>query len=205
MKHGPQTAGKRRSEAGAHAVGALFHCWSRTKLAIGELAQVCLDGSTPSICYANTAKLGRTVEDAGPYKPSPVGEGGRRSLTDEVSRREIHCRSRTKLAIGELAQVCLDGSTPSICCANTAKLGRTVEDAGSYKPSPAEYVLASRAPKRMRRADLCAIPFVGRGYYSSTTSWSPFPHKGRLLSLLLSTTDGKNKSFFKNYRNRSVR
>ena len=42
-------------------------CWSRTKLAIGELAQVCLDGSTPSICCANIAKLGRTAEDVGPY------------------------------------------------------------------------------------------------------------------------------------------
>ena len=56
----------------------LFRRWSRTKLAIGELAQVCLDGSTPSICYANTAKLGRTVEDAGPYglvRFSIVGRG----------------------------------------------------------------------------------------------------------------------------------
>jgi hypothetical protein len=43
-----------------------FRRRSRTKLAIGELAQVCLDGSTPSICYANTAKLGRAVEGAFP-------------------------------------------------------------------------------------------------------------------------------------------
>jgi len=61
-------------------VCAFFRRWSRTKLAIGELAQVCLDGSTPSICYANTAKLGRTVEDAGPYgsvRRSVVGRGSR--------------------------------------------------------------------------------------------------------------------------------
>ena len=61
-------------------VGAFFRRWSRTKLAIGELAQVCLDGSTPSICYANTAKLGRAVEGASPYgfaRCSVVGRGSR--------------------------------------------------------------------------------------------------------------------------------
>ena len=95
-----------RNTAGVNprpTVGALFRRWSRTKLAEGELAQVCLDGSMPSICYANTAKLGRTAEDVGPYKPSPAGEGGRRSLTDEVSRREIHCRSRTTGCRGRLS------------------------------------------------------------------------------------------------------
>jgi hypothetical protein len=58
----------------------LFRRWSRTKLAIGELAQVCLDGSTPSICYANTAKLGRAVEGASPYglvRRPIVGRGSR--------------------------------------------------------------------------------------------------------------------------------
>ena len=117
--------------------------------------------------------------------------------TDEVSRREIHFWSRTKLAIGELAQVCLDGSTLSICYANTAKLGRTVEDAGLYKPSPAEKVARHRATdeespfhtlfhrwsriadRRGRRSlRLVRFSFVGREYGLSR---APVPTVGALF------------------------
>ena len=97
----------------------LFVCWSR-------IADRTLAGSL----FRRYAPY----EDAGPYKPSPAEKVARHRATDEESpfHTLFRRRARTKLAIGELAQVCLDGSTPSICYANTAKLGRTVEGAVPY-------------------------------------------------------------------------